>query len=288
MRKDAEVRAFDAPRLKRMTFHKFLSGSQRGDRESWHVFLSNYTPVALRLCSLYLLFAPQEQMAFWHDVLLALWANDYECLRGFPQQAEREFLVGLRAFLLDLALPLLDPSRDSTVAPPPTVETLGELFKGLPLFHQETIFLKLAGYSNTTLEKMLKIGPAVAEKRLERLRPGYAAALEETDDKCFWPVGWLQMTRLLRSGRQPACAPLRQFARILDGQTSWYEKTSIEEHMGGCLSCLEQWIALREVVFWLREAKPLPSERIAPLLSSLPFSEDTRQAKSFLMRMLGR
>jgi hypothetical protein len=67
-----------------MTFHKFLSGCLRGDRESWRVFLSNYTPLALRLWSLYRPSAVQEQMAFWRDVLLALWANDYERLRGFP------------------------------------------------------------------------------------------------------------------------------------------------------------------------------------------------------------
>ena len=75
-----------------------------------------------------------------HDVVLVLWANHYECLRGFPQQAEREFLVGLRAFLLDLPLSKLDSAKDSTAAPRPPVETLGGLLKGLPFFHQETIF----------------------------------------------------------------------------------------------------------------------------------------------------
>jgi len=62
-----------------------------------------------------------------HNVLLVLWANHYERLRGFPQQAEREFLVGLRASLLDLPLSKLDLAKDSTAAPRPTVETLGGL-----------------------------------------------------------------------------------------------------------------------------------------------------------------
>ena len=123
-----------------MTVHKFLPGSQTGDRESWRVFLSNYKPLLLRLCSLDLPFTPHEQMAFWHEVLRVLWANHYERLRGFPQQAERGFLVGLRAFLLDLPLSKLDLAKDSTAAPGPTVETLGGLLKGLPFFHQETIF----------------------------------------------------------------------------------------------------------------------------------------------------
>jgi len=273
---------------KLMTFHKFLPGCEVGDRHSWGIFLSNYTPMALQLCNLYLPFPPDARKAFWRDVLLALWANDHERLRGFPQQAEREFLVGLRAFIFDLALPMLDPSSDSTAPPRPTVETLGELLKGLPFLHQETIFLKLAGYSNATLEEMLGIAPTVAERGLERLRSGYAAVFEKPDDKCLWPASWLEITRLARAARQPACAPLRQLVRILDGQTSWYEKTPIEEHMGGCLSCLEQWTALREVVFWLREVKPLPFEKIAPMLSSLPFREDTQQGKSFLARMLGK
>ena len=271
-----------------MTFHKFLPGCKVGDRESWRIFLSNYTPMALQLCNVYLPFPPDERKAFWRDILLALWANNYERLRGFPQQAEREFLVGLRAFIFDLALPKLDPSNDSTAPLRPTVETLGELLKGLPLLHQETILLKLAGYSNATLEEMLGIAPTVAEKGLERLRSGYAAILEKPDDKCFWPARWLEITRLARAARQPACAPLRHLVRILDGQTSWYEKTPIEEHMGGCLSCLEQWTALREVVFWSREAKPQPFESIAALLSSLPLGEDAKQGQSFLARMLGK
>jgi hypothetical protein len=62
-----------------------------------------------------------------HDVLLVLWANHYERLRGFPQQAEGEFLVGLRASLLDLPLSKLDLAKDPTAAPRPTVETLGGL-----------------------------------------------------------------------------------------------------------------------------------------------------------------
>jgi hypothetical protein len=75
-----------------------------------------------------------------HDVFLVLQANHYERLRGFPQQAEGRFLVGLRAFLLDLPLSKLDVAKDSMAAPRPTVETLGGLLKGLPFFHRETIF----------------------------------------------------------------------------------------------------------------------------------------------------
>jgi len=271
-----------------MTFHQFLPGCSRGDREAWRAFLSSYSPLALRLSSLYLPLAPPQLVAFWQEGLLALCSNDYERLRGFPQQAEREFLVDLRAFLLDSALPRLAPSHDATVPPAPTLETLAELFKGLPLFHQETVFLKLAGYSSASLEKVLKVDSTVAEKRLERLRPRYAALFERPGDKCLWPAAWLELTRSLRSAREEACASLRQLVRILDGQISWQEKTSIEEHMGGCLSCLEQWVALREVVCWLREAEPLPPEKISSLVSSLPFSEKPRQGKSLWKRLRGK
>jgi hypothetical protein len=271
-----------------MTFHKFLPGCQRGDRESWRAFISDYTPVALQLCRLYLPFTPQEREAFWRDVLLALWEHDYERLRGFSQHSEREFLVQLRAFIFDLALPRLDPKKDSTVAPPPTVETLAALLRGLPLLHQETAFLKLAGYNKTTLANMLRIPPASVEKGLESLRVGYAAVLDQLDDQCLWPASWLEITRLARSGRQESCAPLHQLVKILDGQISWYEKTPVEEHRSGCLACLEQWTALREIDFCLREAKPLPAEAIAPLLSSLPYREDTIHGKSIWARLRGR
>ena len=271
-----------------MTFHKILAGCQEGDRAAWKAFLADYTPIALRLFSLYLPLNPVGQTDFWREALVALCADNYQALQGFEDQAEREFLVDLRAFLLDRALPNLDPSQDSTAVTRPTVGTVTALLKGLPLLHQEIIFLTLAGYSLARLEKMLRITPTVAQEGLKRLEADFAAALNRSEDKCLWPAAWLEVTRSARASPTESCAPLRQLVRILDGQASWYDKSPVEEHRSTCLHCLENWTALLEVVGWEREAKPLSLDEIKPLLACLPIQPIEKSGKSLLARILGK
>jgi hypothetical protein len=164
---------------------------------------------------------------------------------------------------------------------------VGELLKGLPLVHQELLFLKLAGFSDATLERILVITPAVAQKGLERLRAEYGAVLERSEDRCPWPAAWAELTRQARAAKQESCLPLRQFVRIHEGGFSWYDKEPAEQHVTGCLYCLERWVGLREVKYWRREAAPKPKAEIDGLLSVLPVRTARGPRKSFLARMFG-
>ena len=91
--------------------------------------------------------------------------------------------------------------------PAPTVETLGALLGGLPLLHQEIAFLALAGYSQGTIENILRMTPAVAEEGLERLHAGYAAVLERNDDRCLWPSAWLGVCNAARAASRRIAPP---------------------------------------------------------------------------------
>ena len=123
--------------------------------------------MALQLFGVYSPWAPEARWDYWRDALQALSANECATLKGFSHQSEREFLVDLRAFLQDRAATKLEPSQDAADPPAPTVETLGALLNGLPLLHQEIAFLTLAGYSQRTIENILRITPAVAEEGLD-------------------------------------------------------------------------------------------------------------------------
>jgi hypothetical protein len=272
---------------KLMTFHKILPGCEEGNFAAWRAFLADYTPMALQFLGVYSPWAPDARLDCWRQVLQALSANECAALRGFSHQSEREFLVELRAFLQDRIATKLESSQDAMDPPAPTLRSLGDMLSGLPVVHQEVTFLTLAGYSQATLEKILRITPAVAKEGLGRLRASYARILERSEDRCLWPVAWLGICKGARGDGQKDCTPLRQLIRILDGQTSWYDKSPAEEHRTKCLHCLELWTSLREVVAWDREREPWPAAKIEDLWAAVPIKLEKPKA-SFFARILGK
>jgi hypothetical protein len=243
--------------------------------------------MALQFFGIYSPWEGDARLDCWRDVLRALSADTYAALRGFSHQSEREFLVGLRAFLLDWTLPRIESPQDAVDPPAPTVQTLGALLTGLPVLHQEIAFLTLAGYSQRSLEQILRITPAVAGEGLGRLRTNYARVLERSEDQCLWPSAWIGICGAARADEKKDCTPLRKLIRILDGQASWYDKTPAEEHRTKCLHCLELWTSLLEVVAWDRARQPWPAEKIEPLLAAVPVMEE-KPKRSLFARMLGR
>lgn len=269
-----------------ITFHKILAGCEAGERESWGDFLKEYTPIAGRLTAIYIPSSSETWTQLWYESLQALTANGFERLRTFDHQAEREFLADLRNFLLEQALPKTDPAGDARGAPRPTPESVSALLNGLPLLHQEILFLKLAGYSDATLEKMLRLTPTIAQQALARLQADYTAVLRQELDSGAWPAAWLELLAHARASQTSDCSPLRQFVRIQDGQTSWYDKDPLEKHMAGCLCCLDRWTTLRELVYWRQELKPARGEEIDSLLARLPIKAAAKK-QSLFKRMFG-
>ena len=258
-----------------------------GNPESWRAFVGDYTPLVYQFVDVYLPPLREGRARLWEEMLLALAANNFARLRSFDHQAEREFLTDLRSLLLERGAKKLEPAEDFTRAPRPAPDTVDALLKGLPLIHQELLFLKLAGYSDGTLERMLRITPAIAQSALERVQADYSAILEKDRDACLWPAAWLELLARAWSASSADCPPLRQFVRILDGQTSWYEKEPVEKHVGLCLHCLERWTTLRELIYWRHGATPLPEAEVKALVSSLSLQAEPKKENSFLKRVFG-
>lgn len=270
-----------------ITFHKILRGCEEGSREGWRLFLSDYTPIISRLVAVYLPSLAAAGNQTWREAVQVLTANNFERLRSFDHQAEREFLLDLRAFFLEYGARNLDASRDLGGAPRPTSEAIKALFIGVPLAHQQILFLTLAGYSHATIDSILRINTAIAEQGLQRLQAEYPVLLNPEQDVCPWPAAWSEVLRSARASRTESCPTVRQSVRLLDGQTGWQDKDPLEQHMSGCLHCLESWTALREVVYWRREAKPCPADEISAMLADLPLLAEARRPKSLLKRMFG-
>ena len=269
-----------------LTFHKILAGCEAGDRESWRAFLSDYTPVIFQLARIYFPDRPSGRPTpaeFWREALDAVCSDNYKLLRTFGHQSERELLIDLRAFFLERFLASAGPDEITLGK-----EDLAQLFKELPLLHQEIAFFKLAGYSDQTLEQMLRTTPGVAQKSLERLRNGQVPVPEGGDrDACPWPSRWLELLKDARAVKTEACPPLRLLVRIQDGQMGWYEKEPAEKHLGQCLHCLEAWTGLREIGYWRSSAPPVPAEDLQTLVSAVPVREEAKKPAPLLKRIFG-
>ena len=272
---------------KSLTFQKCLPLCEAGDREAWAYLLRNYASIGFRVLGFYLpSFRGDEQRQFWQEALAALTANQYERLRTFDHLSEREFLMDLRIFLLELGAARLGSSTEPAGAPKMTPDSLAALFQDLPFAHQEVVFLKLAGYSHATTEKIAGVPPSIAGKALENLEAQYAPILRHGGDSCPWPVQWLGLIRQARASRTLECVARRLMVRIFDGQISWYDKSPAEAHLSRCVNCMESWIALREINFLRKTAAPLPPAGVDELLSGLSFAAPAARG-SFLRRWFG-
>ncbi len=261
------------------TFHKVRQECEQPNADAWRAFLEFYTPLFLRLIEIYFPGNAGVSHSVLEKLLATLVADDFQRLRVTARQSEREFLVDLRVLLLDLAASaageIAGSAREGSLL---DLEKVGKVLEGLPSIHQEMLFFRLAGYTDATLERMLRVSPRVAEKALERLQPDYSAAQRLERDRCLWPVEWLAVLRQARGARQENCPGSHEFLRVHDGQVSWYDKEPVERHVAGCLHCLECWTALREVGYWCRVAPPASAEQIQELLRVLPIGPKPKKS----------
>jgi hypothetical protein len=257
-----------------MIFQLLLPACETGSAEAWRAFLAAYTPIAFRLLEVHASRLPVASHAeIWREALKMLAANGFHRLREFDHQGEREFLCDLKRLVLDLARPKIADAA----TPRPTLEALRLLLEGRPIAHQEVILLRLSGYAPAALEQVLAAPASLVRKVLEGAEAAQHAA----------PGAWLEVLQEVCAARTDACPPRRLFARIEDGQVSWYDKTPAENHMARCLHCLDVWASLREAEFLRRNVPPAAEAEIKSYLAALPLKA-TAQPRSFWSRLLGR
>jgi hypothetical protein len=268
------------------TFHKIREQSEQGTAEAWRALLEFYAPAFFRLLEIEGAISAQEALPVVKKMLGDLTSNGFERLRGTSRQSEREFLGDLRAMLLEAAADQVsaqNPETSATGVFEP--DKIAKLLDGLPLLHKEMLFFRLAGYTENTVERVMRLSPRVAEKAFERLAGEYQAARLTERDQCPWPAAWLAFLKQARALKTENCTPTHEMMRIHDGQVSWYDKEPVEKHVSGCLHCLEAWTGLREVGYWRRAADPISASQIDQLFEVIPLEKTLTKKKSFLQRL---
>ena len=268
------------------TFHKIREQSEQGKVGAWRALLEFYAPAFFRLLEIDGAMSAQEALPVVKRMLGDLTRNGFERLRATSRQSEREFLGDLRAMLLEAAADQVsaqNPETSATGIFEP--DKIAKLLDELPLLHKEMLFFRLAGYTENTVERVMRLSPRVAEKAFERLAGEYQAARQAERDRCPWPAAWLAFLKQARGLKTENCTPTHQMVRIHDGQVSWYEKEPVEKHVSGCLHCLEAWTGLREVGYWRRAADPISASQIDQLFEVVPVEKTLTKKKSFLQRL---
>lgn len=272
-----------------LTFHKIIAGCEAGDEDAWRAFLADYTPFFQAISSVHLR-GSTHFAEMWERTLSQLAQNDYAAARGFEHQSEREFLLDLRRFYLKSCRQALGeggtPEEPARV--PLTGSSVAAILKGAPLVHQEVLFLRLAGYSSETLEKIFRLTPAVAQSSLARLGPAGTRDVTPADGEGR-ASAWLNVLAELWSGKTEACPSTRLFIRIQEGQIGWQEKDPAEKHVSECMPCLERWTALREGAYLRWAAPPLAISEVEHWLPALGLKKEFSrpERKSLLSRVFG-
>ena len=239
-----------------LTFHHVRMQCEKPDAESWRALLYWYSPLVVHLLGVY-----RGDPSAWEQALAGLGRGDFARLKEMARQSEREFLVDLRRDVFETMRSQIGERASGTTGAPLDLERMTKTLAGLPLLHQEILWFKLAGYTDATIEAMMRVSPKVAQASLDRFDPDLAAARELAQDHCFWPDRWPELLHEARAAKKEDCPPLRQLLRIQDGQVSWYDKEPMERRVAGCAHCLENWTALREVGYWRRKRLPARCNR---------------------------
>ncbi len=267
------------------TFHKIREQSEQGKAEGWRALLDFYGPLFFQLLEIHGAIPSREALPIVKKMLSDLTANGFERLRATSRQSEREFLGDLRTQVLDGAFASTAPQESGAPASGAFApEKIAKLLDGLPLLHQEMLFFRLGGYTENTIERLMRISPRVADKAFERLAEEYEVARRGERDRSPWPAPWLAFLRQARTLKAENCVPAHEIVRIHDGQVSWYEKEPVEKHVSTCMHCLEAWTGLREVGYWRRAAERLSDSQINELLEIIPLEKPPAK-KSLFQRL---
>ena len=267
------------------TFHKIREQSEQGNALAWRALLEFYGSTLIRLLEIHAAISPREAFPVAQKTMAALAADNFARLRAAPRESEREFLGDLRGMLFETALESGVHGESAIPGGALQPETITKLLDGLPLLHKEMLFFKLSGYTDNTIEAIMRLSPRVADKAFERLAGEFQAARQNDSDRSPWPTSWVAFLKQARALKSENCTPAHEMVRIHDGQVSWYDKEPVEKHVSGCLHCLQAWTGLREVGYWRRVADPLSSSEIEELLAVIPVEKAPPKKKSFFARL---
>lgn len=250
------------------TFHDMIQGCRRGDRLPYAQLVQSYLPLLDFWVDRYFPSLSPRHDVVITEILKNSLIDSGGLLRSFRGTREREFLHEWRLCTLRLCcreVASIDAGAETLM----TRGTLTELFQGLPLLHQELVWLHMCGAPSDELTQIMSMRAepvqAILEKAMEHCRQINLISPLGSRIPLIPPVVLVEIG--LERGEN--CVSVKAWSDIIDGQIVWTEKEGAESHAAGCLHCLSSITGLREMVFKQPKLPMADPPRAEALLLSL-------------------
>jgi hypothetical protein len=231
-----------------------MLGDCRADKpEGWRYLISNYVPVIRKLAAHY---APNDAAAVLEWLLTSIRKPKSDIFESLDSTPERWFLAEVRQKIISGLKPA-GPAIEIDLA------TVAEALEPLTVTEKQCAWIETMRYSHAETGSMLRMAPATVEKMREKA----AGLIRGKVDS--WNRGLLQDNGVplgVAAATPPGadCLDARTFLDLLDGRTTWRGREQMEHHVSRCWRCIDHLCRMAEVVYVVRDVKPLTEAEAAP------------------------
>ena len=227
----------------------------RGEPLGWEQFLRGHGWIAAQLLQRYFPTLTPEADQHLAAVFQRARAGDAAWFRGLTFSNEREFAMAFRELVFAYG-------REAARLPLPQapLEKFQAAVASLALMEREILWLQIKGYDAPQIAAILASAAATAEAAARAASDPLAGVLPPAPDARALAARALM--EAVEKARSQDCLPLKTFNNLVNGQLTWSERELADEHLRGCLYCLDRFTAFQEMVRYLRDAQPLPDEQV--------------------------
>jgi hypothetical protein len=239
------------------TCYEMVRDCRENRAEGWRHFITNYVPVVRKLIEHY----RGADEAALERVLLRVRNPQSSIFASLEPAPERWFVAELRQIVVaELEFPAPGIELD--------LETAAAAFAPLTVVEKQAVWTEGMGYTPDEAGAMLRMAPATVAK----IRDRSAELLRGSSDSWRRSIvaengPALGRAAALAGGAE--CLSAKTFLDILDGRANWRGREEMEQHVSGCLHCIDHFCRMAEVIEVLRGARPLSDEESAPFLALL-------------------
>ncbi|MFQ5662791.1 MAG: hypothetical protein ACE5HL_03050 [Terriglobia bacterium] len=266
------------------SFHVMREACLARQAEGWRQFVKSYTPLAGHLLQHY--FPRLEHRALLAEIFRHAKMNTAQFWQGFAGTSEKEFLLHIRRFVMEGAR----AARGARPETPLTPQVFWAVLQEFPLLQRELLLLSFHGYTPEELHPVLKFEPETTRTVTEQARGKLRAQLGAAVGPDFERHDHDALFAAIEESHGEKCLPDKTYGRIVDGQISWRDRDAAEQHIEGCLHCVNRFAEFREILYYHRTLPPPEDSTLAPIAVALglPVQEPARRKKRpWWQRLLG-
>jgi hypothetical protein len=156
------------------------------------------------------------------------------------------------------------------------LETAAAAFAPLTVIEKQAVWTEGMGYTPDEAGAMLRMAPATVAKIRDRAAELLRGSSDSWTRSMFAENGpALGRAAAVAGGAE--CLSAKTFLDILDGRANWRGREEMEQHVSGCLHCIDHFCRMAEVIEVLRGAGPLSEEESTQFLALLGVEAEKRK-----------